>query len=459
MTLISDLVSVQINVANPPLSVLGFGIPLIMDTFTGPFNTSATPPERVRSYTNLQGLSQDFPAGTKVNALASAMFAQPIVPTVVKVGRQDPTDATHQAALNAIIAADNNWYCLVHTYKSQADIYGSPSGPVSTSIAATIEGLTKIQVIASEEPAVITVGSTDTASLLQSSGYNRTAFMWHYPSGTSDQNLSITVTSAAPAPNLATVTAPNHGFHVGDTVFIGGAATALLNGPQLVTTVASGSFTFNTTAPVGADPNNGVAPPALGITAFARFTGPDAAWVGQQLAQTPGQTQWAYKTLAGVPAAPASLLSESGEQTALGKNANVYPVLTTSAGSGSGITRKGMMASGRFIDVQIGVDWLQVNIASAVATLLTQSTKIPYTDAGVATILSAIDQVLDQGFRNGLLGPLLNRTDGARYLITAPSVASQSPTDRQNRNFPGIQVTCQMAGAILTVAMTVNVQI
>jgi len=95
MTLISDLVSVQINVANPPLSVLGFGISLIMDTFTGPFNTSATPPERVRSYTNLQGLSQDFPAGTKVNALASAMFAQPIVPTVVKVGRQDPTDATH----------------------------------------------------------------------------------------------------------------------------------------------------------------------------------------------------------------------------------------------------------------------------------------------------------------------------------------------------------------------------
>ena len=67
-------------------------------------------------------------------------------------------------------------------------------------------------------------------------------------------------------------------------------------------------------------------------------------------------------------------------------------------------------------------------------------------------------EMLDLGVRNGLLGPLLDDS-GDFYRITIPKVASQTTADRQARYFPGIVAQVQLAGAVHSLAITVNAQI
>lgn len=116
------------------------------------------------------------------------------------------------------------------------------------------------------------------------------------------------------------------------------------------------------------------------------------------------------------------------------------------------------MAGGRFIDIQRGIDWLEQTMANAIANRLLNADKVPYTDAGASIIEAEISAVLDRGVTVGLLGPLLDGS-GKFYKITVPKVASQLTADRTARYFPGITVQAQLAGAVHSLAITVNAQI
>ena len=129
----------------------------------------------------------------------------------------------------------------------------------------------------------------------------------------------------------------------------------------------------------------------------------EAAWMGSQLPQTPGTNSWAYKELSGVTVDTLT----ANQQTILygvpvagvqGKNVNVYESF-----GGASITFPGMAASGRYFDLTIGVDWLQAKIQEAIYSQLVNTPKIPYTDAGVSTLMSSISAVLRLAAANDLL--------------------------------------------------------
>ena len=95
-------------------------------------------------------------------------------------------------------------------------------------------------------------------------------------------------------------------------------------------------------------------------------------------------------------------------------------------------------------------------------------TKIPQTNAGVGQIVSAINQTLDQSVANGLVAPGKWNTGGfgalnlgdylkSGYYVYVAPIESQSQADREARICPPIQIAIKMAGAIHTVAITVNV--
>lgn len=427
MTEIADVVQVTVNVADTRITRAGFGVPLILDQFA-----TSVFPERVREYTSITSVTDDFPTTSKVYKAASTIFNQERAPIKIKVGRKDAGDADITTALNTINDFDNDWYCLVTTFKAQADI---------EEIAAWTETQSKIFLASSEDADVITNVTTDVASILKAAGYNRTAYVWHHQAGVDATGAAYTVTGG-----VATINEVGHGLKVGDPVTFSNSSGASIDGNNTVASVVDAdNFTVTTTAADEAGPAT--------VDYFARYTFPEAAWVGYMLSSDPGSETWKFKQLTGITPVPRDSLTPSEESDALGKNANLYTLI-----AGVGATHEGVMSSGRYIDIQRGIDWLEARISEGIVTRLLNEPKVPYTDAGAAILEGEIAAVMDQGVRQNVLGALLDDS-GDFYRITVPKVSSQSVADRQNRLFSGITAEAQLAGAIHKLAITVNAQV
>jgi hypothetical protein len=178
----------------------------------------------------------------------------------------------------------------------------------------------------------------------------------------------------------------------------------------------------------------------------------DAAWMGGQLPAVPGSNIWAYKNLVGQ--SPDVLTS--GQRTILvgtpvaqlaGKNVNIYSTV-----GGVDITQMGTMIGGQFIDITIGLDWLESTLQTNVFTALVQSAKIPYTDKGTGILISAVQAAFDQGVVNGLIA------DGS-IVISAPAVLSVPSSQRANRVAPTITASARLAGAYQAVIVNVNISV
>ncbi len=147
----------------------------------------------------------------------------------------------------------------------------------------------------------------------------------------------------------------------------------------------------------------------------------------------PGSLQWAYKTLTG----PASyVLTTAQYNTATDKNGNIYiPML------GTDNFLFGTVGSGEYIDIIWGVDYLEARLQQDIFALIRgATTKIPYTDAGIQSVVSTVRSVLDEFVAAGFLNP--------GYEVTYPLRANISQTDLQNRELKDIAFTATLTGAI-----------
>ncbi len=435
MTQISDVVDITVNVGDLRLTAAGFGIPLLaVDAEVAVFIP------RVKSYTSLTDFAVDFAAGTKPHQMAQAIFAQPNSPPTIKVGRIETGDADLTASLDAIEAEDAAWYALA--------IESVTDGDITLAVAWT-ETRAKIFAYTSEEEDIIAVGSADIASVFNLATRQRSFGVWHQHAGRDDGGSA---TTAAATDGTVTVTDTAHLYEVGDTIRVLTSANAEITlGFHVILTVPdANSFTFN-------DPD--VISLAAGpdaITFYVGFTYPNCAWLGLQLATNPGSTTWKFKALSGID--PSSLidLTSSEEGIALGKKINLYTLLGS---TGVGMTQEGVMASGRFIDVQRSIDFMEARMGEAIATLLLSVPKIPYTDAGMTVLEATIQQQMNSYVGLGILGPLLNTTDGALFRIVIPKIADQLEADRNAREVKNIQVEGQLAGAVHKVNITLNAQV
>lgn len=180
--------------------------------------------------------------------------------------------------------------------------------------------------------------------------------------------------------------------------------------------------------------------------------------MGHMLPTTPGEETWAFQPLTGQTPAPTSLLNLTAQRAAKAKNANIYTAV-----NGVGVTSNGMMASGRFIDNQIGVDWMRVRQLEAVMQQFISAKKVPFTEGGIAAVRSRIASVNEEGIRNALLDTVLldgsGNPDpaGRAYIIDTPALSEISAEDRAARLLGSITNTVRFAGAIHNVTIATNV--
>jgi len=158
---------------------------------------------------------------------------------------------------------------------------------------------------------------------------------------------------------------------------------------------------------------------------------PEAAWVGSQLAYTPGANTWEFKTLEGVPV---DKLSTTARTNLTSANVAYY-----NAVGGVNITRNSVMADGTFIDQKIGEFWTIARMQESVFGMLVRKPKVPFTDAGFTMVEAQMRSVLALGVTNGLY---------ASYTITVPRVADIPENQRLQRIAGDFLFDATLAGAI-----------
>ena len=158
---------------------------------------------------------------------------------------------------------------------------------------------------------------------------------------------------------------------------------------------------------------------------------PEAALFGKMLTKKPGSATWKFKELASVPTYELT----QGQVTNLEKKNALWYMSTADVP----MTSEGKVASGEYIDVIHGLDWLKARIQNLVFTALANVDKVPYTDEGVQMVVSPLKAALEEGVKNGIL---------ASYVIDFPAVADVSVTDKGKRFLPDVKFTGVLAGAI-----------
>ena len=163
-------------------------------------------------------------------------------------------------------------------------------------------------------------------------------------------------------------------------------------------------------------------------------TYPAAAWMGKMLPQDPGSATWAYKQLVGIPQAQ---LSSSTIENLRKNNVNYYIGIKD-----VGITFDGKVASGEYIDVTVGIDWLHVRLQERLFRLLAVNQKIPYTLKGIDLVRCEIMAQLKEAIAQGVLAA------DPEPQVSTPAIDEVSPTTRENRILPKVKFSGRLAGAI-----------
>lgn len=166
-----------------------------------------------------------------------------------------------------------------------------------------------------------------------------------------------------------------------------------------------------------------------------------AAWLGRQLGQTPGSSNWAMQQLAGVPA---DSFTTAEHAFARGKRA-----LTYTETRGEAHTWDGWAASGRYFDITHGVAALKADIETRVYQVLLNNEKVGHNATGRAQVQSAMEGALVAA--EGPIGVPGLIEPG--WTVTPPDLTTHSPVDKANRIMRTFAFNAVMTGAVNSVGI------
>lgn len=162
---------------------------------------------------------------------------------------------------------------------------------------------------------------------------------------------------------------------------------------------------------------------------------PEAAMFAVGLGPDPGTITWAFKDFSGIT--PADNLTTTQSTNAQAKNYLLYQTV-----GGVQITENPKTAQGEWIDIVHGVDWLTARITERIFGLLVNSPKVPFTDAGITSIVAEISAQLSIATSVGFL------TEDKPYEVIAPKAIEVPNADKAARTLNGVKFTGYLAGAI-----------
>lgn len=437
MTDISRVVVLNITRATLGVQQSGFGVPMIL-------SANAAFIERIRFYADLDEVEVDFATTTVEWAYAAALFGQTIQPEQIAIGRcaNKPT----QKYTLTPTAANLTLY-RVTINGENFDFTSDADGTA----AEIVTGL--IALINASSGHTLTATGTSTLILTADAVGNYNAV-----SVADVTLLSIIQDHADPglAADLAAIANISNAWYFilypyGSKAC--GAVIATYAEANKKIYLADSNDTASISVVVGTDTATSLMGAAK-AGAYERTSvwyhenpGVElaAALCGRLAPTEPGSETWDLKKLTGPTA---SDLTSTHLTNADAKNGNYYIEI-----GGQGATQLGKVASGEYIDVIRFLDWLEARIAEAVYSVLINADKVAYTDAGIALIQGAIENVLTQGVEVGGLA-----ADPAPR-VTVPKASAASTANKAARHLTGVKFSGTLAGAIHKVTIAGNVSL
>jgi hypothetical protein len=427
MTVLTDIIEINISRETAAVSQTNFNVPLFISAHT-------RFAERARSYSSLLAVADDFDPTDSAYIAAQKLFGQVITPSRVVIGRRLVPSSTV-----SISSASAGTYTMT--------INGIPFGFVATGSNTSIQIATGIRAAYMVTP-ITGVAVTDnldgTLTVASAIGYAlEVSAKMSQANSPSTESWVTSLTEVTTVDNTWYALAIES--HLDADIL---AVAAQIEGMKKVYGTSSQSLDTKTT--VTTDIFSKLK--ALGYqrtfgiySAKADSEYPECAWIGYQLQEQPGSNTWAYKALAG---STVSVLSGTESTNLQSKNATTYE---TVGGLNSTIGAK--MFGGEWIDVIIFVDWLEARMKERLWSRMVNSKKIPFTAAGAAIIEAEIRGQLNDGIRVGGLA------ESPAPTVDVPDVLSLSTNARALRTFEGITFEARLAGAIhfVKIAGTVTV--
>lgn len=354
MSELDSIVQITLTRGSTPVDTASFQIPLVLATFT---NFS----ERTRVYTDMDAVEDDFNDGEAVHELAEKLFGQSTVgakPPSIVVGRRQVSLATFTPTVADATVYNVTLNGILYTFTSGV---GATATTIVTGLKAAIGA-----------PAGITVGGTTTLTLAPTVagtpwsvvvsanlvGVNTATETWvDALAAVSDENDTwyALVTSTHVA---ADVEALSDAINARRKIM----GTSYSDTGAIAATTTDIAYKLNAK---NADRTFGVYLP----TADTEY--PEAAWIGAQLAYTPGSNDWDKKRAVGVTR---SVLNDTARVNLRNKNSNMYTRV-----AGVDIFQDGDTFGGSPIDEIIGIDWLYARLQEGVYFRMINTLKIPLT--------------------------------------------------------------------------------
>jgi len=478
---VSSVVSVSIAIGATFPARAGFGTLNIVTAETGVIGVA----ERIRSYSNLDGVTADWPSNSEVVAAATAYFSQQPKPTALKVSTRFPSDVAAQIRGGAVADTVDNLalFTAISDGSFAVSIDGDPQDitgldfSADTSfadVAAAIE--TGLQAIAtggfsSANCTYVggrflissgTVGETSTVSFLTaaSSGTDiSTLLQMQQGQGAKVDGVAAeTITASLDAIQnvdpawygLIFTKEVRDGFVVNTEDAVEAAADWAEARTKLfanttndldvfdsvsttdILSVLKGKSLRRTVSTYSSSPNEYPSASILGRAFTVNFNQPNST-ITLKFKQGPGITTEA--------------LTQNEKSVLDSKRGNAFILVGK-----SDMYSESRMANDTFLDEVHGVDWLENAIQTNVfGYLLGRTTKVPYTDKGVAALEQQVIKALDEAVRNGLIAS--GDTIDGRFLpngyeTTTVPVANISQAEKEARDYSGLSFIALGAGAI-----------
>lgn len=442
--------------------------------------------ERVRTYSNIAGVTEDWPADSEALAAATAYFGQQPKPSKLKISARFPTAQAAQLRCGAVADNADNLalFTAISDGSASVSIDGASfealgsmdfsSAADLAAVAATLQ--TQIQAVSAGGFSSATVTHDDTRFFINSGttgASSSIAFLTTTGSGTDVSDLlqgqqgQGTKTDGIAA---ETVSASLTAIEDADSDWYGLVFTrevrddATINGEDAVEAAAAWcEARVKTFATVSNDEDVLDSVTDTDIFSVLKTSSlrrtlpvysskpaqyPDASVLGRAFTvnfnQEGSSITLKFKQLPGITA---ENMSQNQKAVLDSKNGNTLVTV-----GGINIFVESTMASGVYYDEVHGLDWLTDAVQTTVfGYVATRTTKVPYTEKGIAAIGQQISRTLDEALRNGLIAP--GETIDGKFLpfgysVTLVAVADTNQSDKESRTYNGGSFVILGAGAI-----------
>lgn len=445
MSTLSDIVQITISSAGRGVSRKGFGIPLV-----------------VAKHTNTAGLFKQYNLGTALSDMVADGFTtnDPAYKQVNALSRNTPKprnvivgklltsfDHLFEITVRAIVALGGELYEYdvvspdgTVTTISYTAIAADDEDVIATALRAQVTAIADLTAAGATNEVLCSADNSD--EMFYVSGLDEKVLT--FEDTTIDSNLAAEVgairaqnsswysLSLADPRSKARITALANYIETQEAIFLSTTHDTACGDPVSTTDVAytlNAAQLFRTALLYSGD--------QVGYGA--------ATWLGNGLPFDPGSQTWAYKPLSGVIFDD---LESGFAQALVDKKCNHYIEIAGLPVTNGGEAEGGQMASGEYIDVIRGRDWLVVRLRERIFGLLVNARKVPYTGGGIDQVTNEVGAQMEEGISATYLSPDIPEGQDKPYIVTAPEIGDVSAADKIARLLPDVDFEAILAGAI-----------